>query len=291
MEIAKLNQSQQDLVKRTVAKDATDDELSMFLAIAGKYGLDPFTKEIWFIKAYKGSPALMYTSRDGLLKVANGYLEFDGMRVAVVRKGDKYSMTDNGFDHQPNMEVEGEILFADAFVYRKDRKYPAYFRANFREYNGGTNIWKKYPTAMIVKVAEANALKRAFSLTGLLIPEEMDAQSTQTTEAVVIEQVPTAPAQLTAEAQSFLDLLEMYKMDYKLEETDNFRIEKAIELTQKKGYNQKASDKLLADLEARYANGQALPEPTAEEAPNSLLFPEIHTKQDQSVIPYPSNEK
>ena len=48
-----LTPAQIELVKRTVAKGATDDELQMFLHLANKYNLDPFAKEIWFIKRVK----------------------------------------------------------------------------------------------------------------------------------------------------------------------------------------------------------------------------------------------
>ena len=47
------SEEQVALVKRTVAKDATNDELKMFLHLSGKYNLDPFAKEIWFLKAKK----------------------------------------------------------------------------------------------------------------------------------------------------------------------------------------------------------------------------------------------
>ena len=57
-------------IKMTVARDATDAELSMFLHLASSYGLDPFAKDIWFIKDRTGRPIIM-TSRDGYLKIAN----------------------------------------------------------------------------------------------------------------------------------------------------------------------------------------------------------------------------
>ena len=47
VEINQLTAEQIELMKRTVAKGATDDELRMFLHLAHKYDLDPFAKEIW----------------------------------------------------------------------------------------------------------------------------------------------------------------------------------------------------------------------------------------------------
>ena len=44
----------------------------------------------------------------------------------------------------------------------------------FNEYNkGGRGVWGQYPTAMILKVAESMALKRAFSISGLVTEEEL----------------------------------------------------------------------------------------------------------------------
>ncbi len=44
----------------------------------------------------------------------------------------------------------------------------------FNEYNkGGRGVWGQYPSAMIVKVAETMALKRAFSISGLVTEEEI----------------------------------------------------------------------------------------------------------------------
>ena len=43
-------QNKLDLIKRTVARGATNDEFQMFMHRANIYKLDPILKEIWFIK-------------------------------------------------------------------------------------------------------------------------------------------------------------------------------------------------------------------------------------------------
>ena len=77
VEINQLTAEQIELMKRTVAKGATDDEFKMFLHLAHKYGLDPFAKEIWFIKYDNSNPTIM-TSRDGYLKIAQSNPDFEG---------------------------------------------------------------------------------------------------------------------------------------------------------------------------------------------------------------------
>ncbi|SNY38595.1 RecT family protein, partial [Orenia metallireducens] len=58
-------EEKKDVLKRTVAKAATNDEFEMFMHLAKQYGLDPFQKEIFFWK-YDKDPTIM-TSRDGYL--------------------------------------------------------------------------------------------------------------------------------------------------------------------------------------------------------------------------------
>lgn len=162
------------LVASTVAKDATKDELSMFLHLAREYGLDPFAKEIWFIKR-GGNPTIM-TSRDGYLKVANQHPQMRGMESDVVYEGDTFRKTSQGVEHSYSTSKRTAIVGAYALVYRRDRDMPVYVFAPFKDYSaGGSPTWRQYPHAMILKVAEAMALKRAFSLSGLVTQEEMDA--------------------------------------------------------------------------------------------------------------------
>lgn len=176
---------QVELIKRTVAKGATDDELALFLTVAHKYGLDPFAKEIWCIKRQKkdskgqyvddpNTPAVITTSRDGYLKVAMNDPEYDGIKSFTVREGDEFQIdTETDKVSHKFGAKRGKILGAWATCYHKQRR-PVIVFVDFAEYNAGTNTWNKYPSAMIQKVAEATALKRQFTISGLVTQEEME---------------------------------------------------------------------------------------------------------------------
>lgn len=175
-----------ELIKRTVAKGATDDELAMFLYLAQRYGLDPFLKEIWCIKRakkdehgryiYDDAPAVIMTSRDGYLKIAQQDPAFDGLQAFVVREGDTFEIDAENWRVTHKFGTKrGKILGAWASAHRKDRK-PAITFVDFSEYNDGrSNTWQRYPSAMIQKVAEAFVLKRQFGIAGLVTQEEMGA--------------------------------------------------------------------------------------------------------------------
>jgi len=164
---------EKDILKRTVANRASDDEFKIFIHIAETYGLDPFNKELFFWKA-NGNHTIM-TSRDGYLKIANMNEAFDGLVSDTVRANDEFTRKTMGIEHKYGSE-RGKIIGAYALVYRKDRKYPVYVFAPYEEYKAHTRVWTSYPSAMILKVAESMALKRAFTVSGLVSQEEMDVQ-------------------------------------------------------------------------------------------------------------------
>jgi phage recombination protein Bet len=198
----KYTQDQIDLIKNTIAKGATDDELSMFTMLAQKYGLDPFLKEIWFIKRakkektgkkdangydiwdykklpngeidYTGADTLIMTSRDGYLKIAQRDDNFTGIISFPVREGDIFEIDAENYrvTHKFGLK-RGAIIGAWCKVDHAKRK-PVIVYADFKEYNDGkSTTWKQYPSAMIVKVAETFGLKRQFGITGLVTREEM----------------------------------------------------------------------------------------------------------------------
>ncbi|AWM31333.1 RecT family recombinase [Hymenobacter nivis] len=203
---------QLQLMKNTVAKGATDDEFMLFMHLAKTYGLDPFAKEIWLIKYLRAGQrpeevaATIFTSRDGYLKIASRDVQMDGIQSDVVCANDLLEKLPDGTVKHAYGQPRGLIIGAYALVFRKDRSRAAYFYAPFAEYGTGNNpTWKKYPSAMIVKVAEAMALKRAFSISGLVTQEEigLDMAPESTPEAetsAVVVASPDAPKKAAAGA-------------------------------------------------------------------------------------------
>ena len=187
-------------IKETIAKGATEEELNVFLALCRNYGLDPFLKEIWFIKRvkkvqkrdgswdyprledgsidYSNAETIIMTSRDGLLKIAQRHPEYTGPPIGfAVCEGDEFEIDAQNYLVRHKFGAKrGRILGAWAKCDRKE-KTPAIFFAPFDEYyDGYSNVWKKYRTAMIIKVAETFVLKRQFGITGLVTREELSIQ-------------------------------------------------------------------------------------------------------------------
>lgn len=151
-----LPEEKYQLAKNLVAKNASDAEFELLAHLANKYDLDPFLKEIWCIKRNSNDTAQIYTSRDGYLKIAKNSGKLDGI--------ESYTIDDE----------KGKPVKAVCKVFHKDMQYPIKAEVKFSEYYQETPVWKKYPSAMLIKVAEVFALKRAFSINGLLTQEELD---------------------------------------------------------------------------------------------------------------------
>lgn len=195
------SQEQIALVKRTVAKGATDDELKMFMHVAKKNGLDPFNKEIWFYKVK--DQTLMFASRDGFMKIAQSSKEFNGLKSAVIRKSDiaEIDIQNNAVKHvfKPTTD-RGAIVGAWATAYRKNAE-PCTVYVDYATFNKGMNAWKSHPEEMIKKVAEAHALKKLFGITGFSALEEKDSiiaeskaeRITVQVEEVVASETPVNP--------------------------------------------------------------------------------------------------
>lgn len=167
-----------ELLKNTVAKGATDEELKVFVYLCNEYSLDPLKKEIYFLK-YAGRTTII-TSRDGYLKIANCHEQFDGIESDVVYLGDKLTKRDDGslhIEYGPEHLAFDKAKLSGAFcsVFRKDRRKATTVFVSLKDYfKKDAPIWGQYIHAMILKVAEAMALKRAFSISGLVTREEVE---------------------------------------------------------------------------------------------------------------------
>lgn len=152
---------QLELIKSQIAKDATKDELQLFLYQCKRTALDPLTRQIYFVK--RGGRMTIQTS-------------IDGFRVIAERSGFYAGQDEPVFTYK----ADGNILKCAITVYKfspNGQRYPAAVGVAFYDeyYPNPVNLQKTLKHTMIAKVAEALALRKAFpqDLSGLYTSEEM----------------------------------------------------------------------------------------------------------------------
>ncbi len=166
------SKEQIELIKRTVAKGASDDELKLFLHLASRYDLDPFTRQIWFIKY--GDDAHIFTGRDGFLHIAHRSGAFNGMNTTLREEPVPFEIKFfNKRDKRWEALKKPSQFVAVCTVYRKDMSEPFVCEVWESEYSTGQGLWPTKRRVMIQKVAEASTLRRAFDISGLYLPEEV----------------------------------------------------------------------------------------------------------------------
>lgn len=158
---------QMRLITDVVAKNASKDELALFLYRCKNLGLDPLKPgQIYFVK-YGSSPGTIVVGIDGFRARASRTDKLAGIKRGAIR------------------DASGALVGAWAEVYRKDWTHPAREEVPLAEYNTGKAMWLKMPETMIKKVAEAAALRMAFpdELGGVYERAEMDQADSDTPQA------------------------------------------------------------------------------------------------------------
>lgn len=180
--LANYTPEQIDLVKRTICKGATDDELKMFMYQAHKAQLDPFARQIYSVARFDGKLGReVRTTQTGI----------DGFRLIAERTG-KYEGQNGpwwcGKDGvwKDVWTADEKPLAARVGVWKSGAREPTWGVVKWSEYvqtykdkQGNilpTGKWATMPTNQLAKCAEALALRKAFpmELSGLYIDEEME---------------------------------------------------------------------------------------------------------------------
>lgn len=169
-------------------KDATDSDMKYCMSVASQLGLNPMLKEIYFIERKqkvnnvwinKIEPML---GRNSYLTIAHRTGLLDGIEI------------ETKIDKVPKRKPTGQWVYVDelvsiAKIYRKDMMNPFVVKVSYDEYvqtrkDGSiTQFWLKMPITMLEKVAESQALRKAFNIRGALdFYENVDSISEDTNE-------------------------------------------------------------------------------------------------------------
>ena len=180
--VKKYNAQDLALIKKHLfPANVSDKDFEYCLTISQELNLNPFLKEVYFVprKANvdgawieKVEPLI---SRDGLLSLAHKSGNFAGIETTSAIK--EVPILKNGA-----WQVENDLI-ATCKVYVKGIEKPFIAEVAFKEYaqkdkqGNLTRFWAEKPDTMLKKVAESQALRKAFNVNGVYIPEEVGSEA------------------------------------------------------------------------------------------------------------------
>jgi len=169
-----------DIIKNIVAvptktgKTCTDRDALKFMMLCQAQRLNPFAGDAFLIgyDSQNGPSFSLITAHLAFLKRAQSSEAFDGMESGVIVQSENGNVVEREGDfYLPDEKVLGGW----AKVHNKKISHPVYRRIRMERFNNGFAQWKVDAAGMIVKCAEADALRSAFPtlLGGLFTGDEM----------------------------------------------------------------------------------------------------------------------
>lgn len=158
---------------------ATATEQQYCFAVARELGLNPITREIHFVPRRQKvgdrwiNKVEPMVGRDGFLAIAHKTNQFAGIETVCTIK-DVPQLENGKWVIRPQ-------LVAECTVWRKDSGKPFTAQVSYNEYcqrtadGNPTKFWSEKPETMLKKVAESQALRKAFNIHGVYAPEELGA--------------------------------------------------------------------------------------------------------------------
>lgn len=160
-------------VPTRTGKTCSRTEALKFMMMCRSRRLNPFEGDAFLI-GYDGKDGAVFsliTAHQSFLKRAELHPEFDGMRSGVIVEEDGVLKDLEGDFHSDSQKVVGGW----AIVYFKNRKYPILRRLRLKRFQKQFGVWQDDPAGMVVKCAEADALRSSFPtmLGGLYMSDEL----------------------------------------------------------------------------------------------------------------------
>lgn len=174
------------LVKSVIKQNIANEDLMAFCVVANKYGLNPFTREIYAFPA-RGGGFSVIVGIDGWLSIINNHPQYDGMEISVADDGSQ----------------------ATCVIHRKDRNHPTVVTEYLAECQQPTQPWKQFPRRMLRHKAIIQCARAAFGITGIsdeedgktIAAEDPRAVSAKVVQPPIVNPFPELPAEDTAQVE------------------------------------------------------------------------------------------